>query len=354
MHLKHFRCFSDFVLDVQGPLILIEGFNGCGKTSFLEALHYLCYLRSFRTHTPRDLVQFGHDNFFIKAVFEQRNESVFHELQVGFSGKRRLVKIDQKPVESYKELMDFYRIVTVTEDDLALICGGPEIRRIFIDQAIMLYDPSYANLVRDLRHCVDQRNACIQRSKSLDEYGVWTEQLFYKSLAVQEIRRNALAALEHAAHTIIRDYFDDALSISFTYKAQRIPDDHSYTTFIDTYPHLLHEEQKMGRSLFGAHVDDILITFLDKKSKQYASRGQQKLIVLLIKIAQIKELLLKKGPAVFLLDDFITDFDERRIRQLLTVLRGLDIQLIFTTPLSTHMLNSELAAQGAHVIKLPH
>ena len=110
----------------------------------------------------------------------------------------------------------------------------------------------------------------------------------------------------------------------------------------------------MNRSLFGAHLDDILITFHDKRSKQYASRGQQKLIVLLIKIAQIKELLRQKGPAVFLLDDFMTDFDEQRIRQLVTVLRGLDIQLIFTTPLSSHILHSELAAHGAQTIKLSH
>jgi DNA replication and repair protein RecF len=354
LHLKHFRCFSDLVLDLQGPLVVIEGFNGCGKTSFLEALHYLCYLRSFRTHTPRELIQFGQEGFFIKALFTQRDEVTPQELQVGFSGKRRLVKINQKPIASYKELMDFYRIVTLTEDDLGLIHGEPEMRRTFIDQAIMLYDPAYAHMIRDLRHCVEQRNALIQRIPTYDEFNLWTEQLFHKSRIIQDIRRDALATLERTAHTIIADHFDNAITIAFEYKAKRIPDDYSYETFRADYPRLMQEEQQLGRSLFGAHVDDILITFHDKKSKLYASRGQQKLIVLLIKIAQIKELLIKKGPAVFLLDDFMTDFDERRVIQLLTVLRGLDIQLIFTTPLSSHILNSELAAHGAQTIKLSH
>jgi DNA replication and repair protein RecF len=355
LHLKNFRCFSDQVLELTKPLVIIEGFNGCGKTSFLEALHYLCYLRSFRTHAPRELIQFGHNGFFIKALFTQRNDETVHELQVGFSGKRRLVKINQKPIASYKELMDFYRIVTVTEDDLALIHGDPDIRRTFIDQAIMLHDSSYASLIRDMRHCVDQRNALIQKPmRSLDEFDVWTERLFYKSLKIQDMRRTTLAALESTARTIIAEHFDDLFSIACTYSAKRIPDDQSYETFRASYPNLLYEEQKMNRSLFGAHIDDMVITLHDKKSKQYASRGQQKLIILLIKIAQIKELLVKKGPAVFLLDDFMTDFDERRIRQLLAVLRGLDIQLIFTTPVSSPVLFTELAAHGAQTIKLSH
>ena len=73
--------------------MLIEGLNGCGKTSFLEAFHYLCYLRSFRTHTPRDLVQFGHEGFFIKALFTYKDDATAQELQVGFSDKRRWLKL---------------------------------------------------------------------------------------------------------------------------------------------------------------------------------------------------------------------------------------------------------------------
>ena len=51
--LKHFRCFESFQLDIEAPTLLLEGANGVGKTSFLEALYYSCYLRSFRTHIPR-------------------------------------------------------------------------------------------------------------------------------------------------------------------------------------------------------------------------------------------------------------------------------------------------------------
>src|SRR5690606_9539424 len=114
-------------LDLSASLILLEGGNGAGKTSLIEALHYGCYLRSFRTHMPRELSQFGAQDFFIKLDISSSHEGQLldHEIQVGFSAGKRLVKIDKKPIASYKELMDFYRVVSVTEDDLELIKGSP-------------------------------------------------------------------------------------------------------------------------------------------------------------------------------------------------------------------------------------
>src|SRR6185437_4207831 len=127
-----------------------------GKTSLLEALHYLCYLRSFRTYSPRDLLKFGQENFFVKISCIQQNLDVC-EVQVGFSGKKKLVKINQKTVSSYKELMDYYRIITLTEDDLFLINGAPERRRAYLDQAILLQEPTFLTPLRELRQVADHR-----------------------------------------------------------------------------------------------------------------------------------------------------------------------------------------------------
>ncbi len=83
-------------------------------------------MRSFRTHIPRDLIAFGSDNFFIKVGIVG-DDTYEHELQIGFSGKKRLIKLDQKALTSYKELTNYYRVVTITEDDLLLIKSGPEL-----------------------------------------------------------------------------------------------------------------------------------------------------------------------------------------------------------------------------------
>jgi recombinational DNA repair ATPase RecF len=92
-------------------------------------------------------------------------------------------------------------------------------------------------------------------------------------------------------------------------------------------------ERRYGRSLFGAHLDDVTVEFASKKSKLYASRGQQKLIVFLLKAALLTHVTGNGRPCVFLLDDFMTDFDEQRAIQLVTLLKTLPAQIIFTAPL---------------------
>ncbi len=161
VHIKNFRCFTDIDLTFNNSIVLIEGLNGSGKTSLLEALYYACYLRSFRTHLPKEMLQFERENFFIKVAF--RNQSFMHEIQAGFSNSKRLVKIDNKAVSSYKELMNYYRVIGLTEDDMFLIKGGPQDRRVFIDQLLLLYDPSFIDSLHTLRNVVSNRTILLQK-----------------------------------------------------------------------------------------------------------------------------------------------------------------------------------------------
>jgi len=350
LQIKHFRCFSSQEFTIQAPLVLIEGLNGSGKSSLLEALHYLCYLRSFRTAIPRELLHFGHDTFFLKAVVALEGHA--HEIQVGFSGKKRLVKIDNKTVNSYKDLLHYYRVITVTEDDLALIHGGPQERRSFIDQAVLLNSPDVAPLLRSLRHTIESRNRALQSGiRDADYHTVLSEQLWELSSQVQQLRIAALAQIEQIARELLGLY-EGEITITCHYAPKHASS--SYADFSAEFPQLLEQELRYGRCLFGAHLDDIVINIKDKKSKQYASRGQQKLVVLLLKIAQIKQLLANQGPVLFLLDDFMTDFDQVRAERILTMLTGLPIQLIFTVPTSPTVLGAWLRDRGAQVIKLTH
>lgn len=355
IYLKNFRCFTEIFLNFQSPIVLIEGLNGAGKTSLLEALHYLCYLRSFRTHSPRELLQAGKATFFIKAVFTQEAADGNQEVQVGFSGAKRLVKINQKVISSFKELLDHYRIVTLTADDIALITDGPDVRRAFIDQLIVLYMIEYAAKLRAVRYIADNRNRLLQNpSRDRSLYDVLTQQLWAASQDVQHERQATITRLARAANTILQTYFNESIEVSLEYKPKMVVLTDSFEQFLQDNPTLYHDEQRYGRSLFGAHLDDFSIHFAHKRSKSFASRGQQKLIILLIKIAQIQELVAKKGSAVFLLDDFMTDFDEKRVKTILSILSDLNIQLIFTAPSRAGTLEDALMALGAQKILLTH
>lgn len=349
LQLKNFRCFQSLELSFENSTTLISGLNGAGKTSLLEALHYLCYLRSFRTHIPQELVQFGADNFFLKARLQTADE---YDVQVGFGNKKRLVKVNNKTVATYKELLEYYRTVTLTEDDLDLIKGGPEVRRFFIDQVIMLTDVEFLNLSKKCKDVVENRNALLKNGRtSRESYNLWTEQLWHYSVLVQEARIAALKNLEQQIALLMHSYFNSSCSIVFTYKPKKFLGK-SCELFLDCNPQLYNDEVHFARSLFGAHLDDFAIHFKDVKSRTFASRGQQKLIIVLIKAAQIRLLCQNNRPAILLLDDFMTDFDSETMKILIEIIFKLNIQMIFTAPSPGGLLQKELEARNAHIIKI--
>lgn len=341
-------------MNLDDRIIVIEGDNGSGKTSLLEAIHYLCYMRSFRTHIPRDLVNFEKDSFFVKAQLSVDDAPA--EIQVGFSGARRLVKFNQRPIQSFKDLVPHYRVVTLIEDDLMLIKGGPEIRRAFIDQALILSNPDYLLSLKSYRAAVDHRNTVLTQSHVADDtYRFWTKHLWEQGITLQKQRRDLLANLEQRVNILFKEHFSEQspLDITLEYRSRKHADDESFDTFLQVYGDLLKQEElRLGRSMFGAHLDDFAIHFRSKKSKLYASRGQQKLIMLLLKIAHVQEIIEQHGPIIFLLDDLMADFDTATLERLVAMLINLNCQLIFTIPTQPSQLKDLLTIQGAVIMKL--
>ncbi|MEX0940686.1 MAG: DNA replication and repair protein RecF [Candidatus Babeliales bacterium] len=355
LELKHFRCFPQIKLAIEGPLSLIVGPNGSGKTSILEALHYACYLRSFRSSSPKELIHFEEDNFFIKINLQDYEIQFNHDIQIGFTGKKRLVKVDQHAISSYKELIKYYRIITITEDDIGLIKEGPDIRRTFIDQACALINPDFIQQLRTYKQILQNRNALLQ-GNNVDNasYEIWTAQLFENAQIIQKHRQAFLKNLEQQANKLIGEYFD-SVKIAFSYQAKKKTLDATcLEDFLSRHESLKQQEYLFKRSLFGPHLDDISIQFKGKASKSFASRGQQKLLILLIKIAQLQELTKAQGPVILLLDDFMTDFDAEVAQKLLKILMNLSTQLIFTSPVEAGTFEQQLLKYGAQRLLLTY
>jgi DNA replication and repair protein RecF len=352
LQLKNFRCFGQLQLTFESPYVLLTGANGVGKTSILEALHYMCYLRSFRTHSPRELITAGSTEFFVKIQLNISASATSHAIQVGFSHNKRLVKIDQKPVVSYKELMTYYRIVSITESDLALVQDGPYSRRLFLDQTLLFLDEEYAQMLKTYRRIVDQRNALLQQhSPHQESYVILTQQLWHASVQIDQRRRMLLDQLIVLVNRRGTAFIDQFSPLQFVYCPRALLMA-SFDEFYQKYKRLFEQEQRFGRTLFGPHLDDVTILFGQQSSRIFASRGQQKLIVLLIKMAQLELLSARGIAAICILDDFMTDFDEKYSLSLLDALRQLGTQLIFTNPLSKSLLADRLQMLGAQVIKL--
>lgn len=347
LHLKNFRCFKTIDLDLDSPLVVIHGINGSGKTSLLEALHYVGYLRSFRTRTPRDLIRFGADTFFIKAASSE------NEVSIGCSSAKRQVKINQKAVTSFQELWNFHRVVTVTEDDLEIVKGSPEKRRSFVDSAIILQNPKHAEHLKTYRTILDHRNALLQKhSINDDELLVWTEKLWEATQIIQERRKEFLEILATKTVSLTEAHCKRVYSITLTYK-EKTASTPEWKSFKDQWKHdLFPQELRYRRSLFGAHLDDIAIFFQEKPARIYSSRGQQKLIVMLLKIALVNAISKDIASLSFLIDDFLTDFDEKTMNEIIEASLDLNVQLIFTSPIAESKDTLALRSHGAKEINL--
>ena len=350
LELKHFRCFAFYTVPIEGSFTVLVGDNGSGKSTVLEALHYACYLRSFRTAHAKELIALGQQAFFVKVVLAVRDTEQ-DTLEIGFSGNQRLLKINGKKVTSYKELLDSYRIITVTEDDLLLIKGGPEQRRAFIDAAVMLHEPTYIQLLKEHKAILAQRNSLLYAKRKPDtlSYEIWTEKLWLCASAIAQKRSNLLKQLEKEVKALTPLFFPQEQQVELTYLSKKDVDTSSWELFLANLPLLAAQEERMGRSCFGAHVDDFSFIFKQASLQRYASRGQQKLMVLLLKIAQFK----LGVPTIFLLDDFITDLDPEVLRKLLALLIRLKTQIIIATPQLEDSFLEKLAPCNPAYVFLP-
>ncbi|MBN2267198.1 MAG: DNA replication/repair protein RecF [Candidatus Babeliaceae bacterium] len=327
VELRNFRCFEHIHCAFPQQFTLCEGANGTGKTALLEALAYACYLRSFRTHAPREIIRWENEGFFIKLKGTNNLDDTW-DLSVAVTGNRRIIKCDGVSITSFHDLFATYRSISIIGDDLKLVAGFPDERRLFLDQAITLANQGYSAQLRSLRTIVRQRNALLAQP-SLDNaaYSIWTERLELISKEVRGIRKTYLTSLESTLKKLSEKLAGPLSRQSLTLSYQEQPQ----TTLLKD------RELRLHRSLYGAHLDDVVILWQGRPARLYASRGQQKLIVLLLKIAQA--CLLTRLP-IILIDDFATDFDDRILNSLLNLIFQLKMQAIFTAPSGSTLRHS--------------
>lgn len=347
LKLRNFRCFSEKEFEFNENFVVIKGPNGSGKSSLLEALHYCCYLRSFRTHLNRELIKLDENFFFVEIDVE--SDGISSQIQAGFNTDQgKVVKHNQKPITSYRELISQYRAVSVCADDTVLVSGAPEFRRDLMNYSTLLLTPDLYPVFKRYNQVLEQRNSLLKQIKfnpglvstCSDELLIWSEKLWVESVNLQNVRVDYLKLLQDKVNALLRDYFcatEPGLQVQFSYlRKNNTKNSDLFEDFWQEFSgkdsRLL--ENSLGRSFYGAHLDDFSIVFYGKKAKIYASRGQQKLIVFLIKIAQLDCMADAGTPGVLLLDDFLTDFDHQNLKKGISLLKDKKFQVFVTSPIS--------------------
>ena len=327
---------------------VLWGMNAQGKSNILECIYFFARGRSFRGAKEKELVRFGCDYSVSRIDFlrdgYKKNTSL--EAVIPLSGKKKLTRNDA-PLSS-AEMMGTFRAVLFCPSNLTIVSGGPLERRTFLDVAISQLSPKYLHHVRRYSRLLAERNALLKRAAAggnvtAEEWEVYAEAMSESAAWIAAFRKEYTDMLNSAVIRYFRGMTDGREAPSLTYSSQALAetmpsplthpgDEPDKAVLVSRLTENIEREIAAGSSLYGTHKDDVEISLNGKEAKLYASQGQQRSIVLSMKLAEA-EIAREIGGEfpVILLDDVFSELDEERRNYILSSLGGGDRQIIITS-----------------------
>ena len=334
---SNFRNIESCNIEFTDGLNLLYGKNAQGKTNALEGIYIFSRGRSFRAREDADLIRFGADGFHIAIDYTDVQGDA--RLEYSLFGKERQRKRNGYKLRSVTEMLGSFRSVLFYPDNLEIVKGGPEERRSFLNIAISQCYPAYIKYYADYKRALENRN-CLFRfmQKGLyveeNELAAWSQSLAELAAHVYIMRREYLDMLAPHAERIAGDISGGSERMTLAYECDIDPDTHSVDEAREQYMRVLTEntdrERAAGVSLYGVHRDDVKICINGMDSRLFASQGQQRTLVLALKLGEGEVIRTLTGEyPVYLFDDVLSELDEKRRSYVLSDVAGK--QMIITS-----------------------
>ncbi len=303
-------------------LNLIVGPNAHGKTSLLEAACILLRLQSPRISRLAHAIQHDRRGFVVDGYFGPRH------LQFYFSRERKKLALDEVEQKTAREYLEIARLVYFSNSDIELVRGSGDARRRFLDFFAAQRDGTYRRTLRDYERALRSRNLLLKASAPRwREIAAFDEPLLAAGQRVAAARALLLTELQpeaEAAHHAISGA-GEALRIDYVAGGGE--------NFPATLAAAREEDARLRQTSVGPHRDDVQF-FLNAQSSDFASEGQQRTIVLALKLGAARLLARHfETPPVLLLDDIFGELDLQRRAALLAALPADSQKLITTTHL---------------------
>lgn len=344
LKLNNYRNCKNIELDLNAQKILILGKNAQGKTNILESIYFLSTLKSQRTANNLELINFDENKVKIQAEVEKSNTNIDLEFIYNKEKKREIKanKLKTRP----KEFKSVLKTVLFSTQDLLLLRGTPQDRRGWLDDAISQIYPAYDDRLSKYNKIRIQKNNFLkdynQNEVLLD---VYNEQLTILGSNIIYLRKKFLKEIEKISqekHATISTTTNGSEKLTIQYDCNFLVKDKDIqekTPEVEEiavlFKHALEERKReeiqRGQALVGPHRDDIIFYINGQESTKFASQGQQRTIVLSLKLAELDIITQKTGePPVLLLDDVLAELDDVRQNYLLKTINQ-NTQTIITS-----------------------
>ena len=347
LHLRSFRNYVEQQVKFTAQKTIIVGNNAQGKSNLLEAIELLATLKSHRAMRDRELVLDGATIGQIEAKIERAYGTAELSLTLRKQG-RRTAALNQEIVRRQVDFLGILNAVQFSSLDLDLVRGAPEFRRSWIDGLLTQLEPVYSHMLQQYNQVLRQRNALLktirqkeqEQQLSIDredlaQLQLWDEQLAATGSRVTRRRARVLGRIAPIAqtwHAIISGQ-TEKLEITYAPNVEWTTDDPEKVqqAFLDRIAQRRIAEQHQGKTVVGPHRDEIEFTIDRTPARYYGSQGQQRTLVLALKLAELKLIEEVVGePPLLLLDDVLAELDPNRQNQLLDAI-GDRFQTIITT-----------------------
>ncbi|SHI23692.1 DNA replication/repair protein RecF [Ferrimonas marina] len=322
LQIQHFRNIQSASLEPAGGLNLIHGVNGSGKTSVLEAIWFLSVGRSFRTHLAHRSIAHDQSQF---TLFTRLSEGDRLGLQRQRDGDND-VRINGERPQRLSDLAALLPLQLISPESFALLLDGPKARREFIDWGAFHSDPQFIGVWSRYRRLLKQRNQLLRQQAPARQIAIWDQQMAHYGQWLTERRSRWVNSLNGALEGIIRQFLPDVpIQVSFSQGWD------TKTELEQLLQQSLERDVQLGYTVSGPHKADLRLRVDKLPAQDNLSRGQLKLLVCALKIAQGVVLgQQQQRRCVYLVDDLASELDQGRRTLLLEQLQQTGNQVFVT------------------------
>lgn len=328
LSLTNFRNIAQAWLNLAPKLNLVVGDNAAGKTALIESIWLLSTGRSFRTAKPHQTIQHEHPQFTLFCEIEQQHTK--HQLGMQRSEQNQRIKLNGEAIYAQSQLAHKLPVQLLTPESHRLLEEGPKSRRAFLDWGCFYQTPQFSALWKSHQHILKQRNQALRQRLPKNQTTLWDHQLIQVAQQIHQIRTDYLTELEPYLLEFCQALMPEiTFPVKLSYRAGWPKQTEDLATLFKTH---FEKDRQQGFTQYGCHRADLRFYFNDKEALIALSRGQQKLFVCALLLAQAA--LYEKyhrEPVIMLIDDLPAELDAPHRLTLLKLLDCLNIQHIITT-----------------------
>ena len=346
LKLLYFRNYLSMNIDVHPSLNVLVGNNANGKTNIIESIFCLALGRSYRTKSDSECIMFGETATAMSCVVNKNDKNL--DIMLGISNKGKSAKIAGVKKTKLTDFVGELNVVLFSPEDLQLVKGSPSLRREFINREFYQFSRIYHKYYLMYQHLLKQRNSYLKdmRKNPKDEMSLayletLTSQLAKVAIYITKERVSFVQDISELTYKNMMNISNGQESLKIRYKSSvleslNIADvtNEGFTeeNLTKVMMKKSFDDIMRGSTKIGPHQDDLEFYINDLDAKMYASQGQQRSIVLSLKLAEINYLKSKTGTyPVLLLDDVLSELDKNRQLKLLDAINE-NVQTFITTP----------------------